>query len=90
MPRYILFLTEKANKNILCLLCSTECPVFKIKVSVPSVINQPKSIYFTINCFRDMFLSEARTRFGDIAKNLPSNAWISWLKAQILYFSLGL
>ena len=36
-----------------------------------------------------MVHSEARTIFDDITKNQPSNTWISWVNAQILYFWLS-
>ena len=36
-----------------------------------------------------MVHSEARTIFDDIAKNQPSNTWISWVNAQMLYFRLS-
>ena len=36
-----------------------------------------------------MVHSEARTIFDDITKNQPSNTWISWVNAQMLYFRLS-
>ena len=30
MPTYILSLTENPNKDILCLLCAADCPVFDV------------------------------------------------------------
>ena len=36
-----------------------------------------------------MVHSEARTIFDDSTKNQPSNTWISWVNAQMLYFRLS-
>ena len=36
-----------------------------------------------------MVHSEAKTIFDDITKNQPSNTWISWVNAQMLYFRLS-
>ena len=58
------------NENILCLLCSTDCPVFEVKakinVSKPSgVINRPKLTHFYIKLFLLLVHSVARTRFDE-------------------------
>ena len=36
-----------------------------------------------------MVRSEGRTRFDDVAKNQPSNTWISSVNIQMLYFPLS-
>ena len=51
MPLNILYVTAKSNKNILCLLSATKCPVFKVKTKINvsvsfDAINGTKSINF--------------------------------------------
>ena len=36
-----------------------------------------------------MVHSETGARFDDVIKNQPSNAWISWVNIQMLYFTLS-
>ena len=85
---------KNPNKTIRCGKRARDCPVFEVKakinVSVPSdVINRSKSIDYSTNGFRLVVHSEARTMFDDITKNQPSNTWISWVNAQMLYFRLS-
>ena len=73
MPKYILSLTKNPNKNSLCLLCATDCPVFEVKtkinVSVPSgVINRPKSIDLNIKRFLLLILVLSVARIDDSTK----------------------
>ena len=54
---------KNPNENILCLLCSTYCPVLEVKVRinvlVPSdVINRSKSIDFTKNASEFLFFQK--------------------------------
>ena len=82
---YPLSWKKNPNKNILCLVCSTDCPVLLGKGKNQRflyLLTSSKSIDFTINCFRPLVLSEGRTRFDDMTKiRIQTNE-------QILHFSL--
>ena len=87
-------LQKNPNKNILRILCATDCPVFEVKAkinaSVPSdVIYRSKKIDKSANWFRLLDHSEATRLLDDITKNQPSNCWISWINAQMLSFQLS-
>ena len=80
MPKYVLSLIVKPKlKKIFCLFCATDCPILEVKgkinMSLPSdVINRSKSIDLTINLFRFVVHSEARTRLDNLTKIQSSNA----------------
>ena len=86
-------LIKISYKNILCLLCATDCPVFEVKakisVSEPSdVINQLKIDRLYDNGLRPMFHSETRISFDEIRKTSPLKYWICWLIMQMFFFLL--
>ena len=79
----------------LCLVCASDCPVFEVKAKInvlvhSDVFNRSKPFVFTIECFRRLVLSKARTRCNDMTKDQPSNNLISLFNMQILNFPLCL
>ena len=73
-----------------CLVCAKDCPVFEVKakfnVSVPyDIINRSKPIDFTIEFFRLLVFTNAKTKCDDMTQNQPSNNMISLVNMEILH-----
>ena len=77
-------------KNSLCLVCATDYPVFEVKAKInvlvhSDVINRSKPFVLTIEYFRLLVLSKARTRCDDMTQDQPSNNLISLFNMQNNY-----
>ena len=90
MPKYVLSLLVKSKlKNLFPVLCY-RLPHFRGKGQNQCVATfwRHKSIDKSINLFRFVVHSEARTRFDSLTKLQSLNAWISSWNVQMLHFLL--